>query len=136
MRAIAVLSEPGNGEPGLTMGFFDVPTVERKPWGILGLILNIVPWGGVGSIVAGAKEGHKNTIIRGILQVVLTGIFIGWVWSVIDGVRIFKASSAGVAFTEVPAAKPAPAPAASSAAPKKAAAKKAPAKKAAAKKAK
>ncbi|MHB1260634.1 MAG: hypothetical protein ACYC2H_02840 [Thermoplasmatota archaeon] len=86
----------------VSMGFFDVPTVERKPWGLLGLILNILPWGGVGSIVAGAKDGHKNTIIRGILQVILTGIFIGWVWSVIDGIRIYRASA--VTLTETPVA--------------------------------
>ena len=116
------------------MGFFDVPTVERKPWGILGLILNIIPWGGVGSIVAGAKDGHKNTIIRGVLQVVLTGIFVGWVWSVIDGVRIFKASDATwTAPAAAAAAAPEPAPAAAPAAAPKATAKKAPAKKAAAK---
>jgi len=90
------------------MGFFDVPAVERKPWGTLGLILNILPWGGVGSIVAGAKDGHRDTIIRGILQVVLTGIFIGWVWSVIDGIRIFRASAAGPAPASAPAARDAP----------------------------
>ena len=37
------------------MGFFDVPTVQRSPMGILCLILNIVPWGGIGSIIAGVQ---------------------------------------------------------------------------------
>jgi hypothetical protein len=73
------------------MGFFDVPTVERKPWGILGLILNIIPASGIGSIVAGAQAGHRNTIIRGILQFIIP--VLGWVWGVIDGIRIYRASA-------------------------------------------
>jgi len=116
------------------MGFFDVPTVERKPWGILGLILNIV-FSGVGNIVAGAKDGHKNSIVRGILQLVLVWTIVAWVWSIVDGVRIFKASAGATWSTPAvaAAAAPEPAPAAAPAAAPKAAAKKAPAKKAAAK---
>lgn len=129
------------------MGFFDVPTVERKPWGILGLILNIF-FPGVGNIVAGAKDGHKNSIIRGILQLVFVWLIVPIIWSIIDGVRIYKASATSLVETPLPpAAAPAPAPAAAAAAkpaaksaPKKAAAKpaakKSAPKKAAAKKAK
>ena len=116
------------------MGFFDVPTVERKPWGILGLILNILPYAGIGSIVAGAKDGDKNTIIRGIIQFLTGWLVIGWVWSIVDGVRIFRASAVALVETPAPAPEPAPAPAAApapKAAPKKAAAKKAAPKKAA-----
>ena len=112
------------------MGFFDVPTVERKPWGILGLVLNIVPYAGVGSILVGAKEGHRNTLIRGIIQLLTGWLVVGWIWSIVDGIRIFNASTAHAApivFREVPApavaAKPTPKAAAKSA-PKKAAAKK------------
>lgn len=113
------------------MGFFDVPTVERKPWGILGLILNIIP-GGVGTIIAGAKTSQTNQIVKGIIQFLLTWTVIVWVWSVIDGVRIFRASSQAapapvhVAHTPAPvAAAPKPVAAAPKKAPAKKAAKKA-----------
>ncbi|MEA3137204.1 MAG: hypothetical protein QOC71_1485 [Thermoplasmata archaeon] len=121
------------------MGFFDVPTVERKPWGILALVFNIlVP--GVGSIIAGAVSGVRKTIIVGIVQFLLFWTIIVYVWSVIDGVRIFKASATHLTEVPTPVAEPEPtpvsAPAAKAAAPKKAAAKKAAPKKAAAKSAK
>jgi hypothetical protein len=74
------------------MGFFDVPTVERSPWGILCLILNIVPAGGIGTIIAGVKVSDTTQIVKGVIQLLLTFIFIGWIWSVIDGIRIFMAS--------------------------------------------
>lgn len=75
------------------MGFFDVPTVQRSPWGILCLILNIVPIPGVGTIVAGvvSKENMTRDIIKGILQIVIP--FLGWIWGIIDGIRIFMKSS-------------------------------------------
>ena len=75
------------------MGFFDVPTVQRSPHGILCLILNIVPWGGIGSIIAGATAKDNMQIVKGVIQFLLTFIFIGWVWSVIDGIRIFLKSA-------------------------------------------
>ena len=104
------------GRP-VPMGFFDVPTVERKPWGILGLILNIVPWGGVGSLVVGIKDGHKPTIIRGVLQALLTLVLVGWIWSIVDGVRIFRASTTSGVAAPAPSseARDSPAPAAKAA---------------------
>jgi hypothetical protein len=74
------------------MGFFDVPTLERSPWGILCLILNIVPWGGIGTIIAGVKTSETMQIVKGVVQLLLTAILIGWIWSVIDGIRIFTHS--------------------------------------------
>jgi hypothetical protein len=79
----------------VTMGFFDVPTVERKPWGILALVLNILPAPGVGSIIAGAKAGDRTQIIKGVLQILFVWTIIAFVWAVIDGVRIFRASTVG-----------------------------------------
>lgn len=73
------------------VGFFDVVSLERAPWGILALVFNIIP-GGVGTIIAGAKASATNQIIKGVVQLLLTGIFVGWVWSVIDGIRMFTRS--------------------------------------------
>jgi hypothetical protein len=72
----------------------NVPTVTRSPIGILALILNIV-LPGIGTIVAGviAKESMVRDIIIGVLQLVLSGLLIGWIWSVIWGVLIFQKSS-------------------------------------------
>ena len=85
------------------MGFFDVPTVERKPWGILALVLNILPAPGVGSIIAGAKAGDRNQIIKGVLQVVFVWTIIAWVWAIVDGVRIYRASATTLTETAAPA---------------------------------
>ena len=76
------------------MGFFDVPTVERSPWGILGLVLNIIP-GGIGTIIAGAKASDTGQIVKGIIQFLLTWTVIAWIWSLVDGIRIFTRSTQG-----------------------------------------
>jgi hypothetical protein len=70
-----------------------VPAVERSPWGILCLILNIVPLPGLGSIIAGAKTSHTKTIVFGIIQFVTAFIVIGWIWSIVWGVLIFMKST-------------------------------------------
>lgn len=74
------------------VGFFGVPTVERSPWGILCLILNIVPVPGVGTIIAGVKASATNQIVKGAVQILTTFILVGAVWSIIDGIRIFMRS--------------------------------------------
>lgn len=74
------------------MGFFDVPTVERSPWGILALILNIIP-GGIGTLIAGVKTGETNQIVKGVIQFLLVWTVIAWVWSLVDGIRIFTRST-------------------------------------------
>ncbi len=75
------------------MGFFDVPTVQRSPWGILGLILNIIPYAGIGSIIVGANAKDNNQIIKGVIQFLTGWLVIGWIWSIIDGIRIFMKST-------------------------------------------
>ncbi len=72
----------------------NVPTVERSPMGILCLILNIL-LPGIGTIVAGvvAKGNLARDIIIGLLQFFTSGIIIGWIWSIVWGVLIFKKSS-------------------------------------------
>lgn len=76
------------------MGFFDVPTVQRSPHGILCLILNIIPAGGIGTIIAGVTVKDNGQIVKGVIQFLLTWILIGWIWSIIDGIRIFMRSTA------------------------------------------
>lgn len=86
------VAAPAPVATGATIGFFDVATVERKPWGILALIFNILP-GGVGTIIAGAKVGNTGQIIKGILQFVLTWTVLAWIWSLVDGIRMFTRST-------------------------------------------
>lgn len=71
----------------------DVPMLPRKPWGILGLVLNIVP-GGVGTIVVGVKGRHGASVAIGIVQLLLVPFILGWIWSVVWGYAIFARSRA------------------------------------------
>ena len=61
--------------------------------GILCLVLNIVPWGGIGSIIAGAQTKDNTQIIKGVIQFLLTFVLLGYIWSVVDGIRIFLKST-------------------------------------------
>ena len=83
------------------MAFTDVPSLQRSPWGIVCLILNIV-FSGVGSIIAGVMGKHNQTLIIGIIQLAAGWLLfwvigpIGllmWIWSIIWGVLIFQKSS-------------------------------------------
>jgi hypothetical protein len=93
----------------VAMSFLAVPSVKRLPWGLLGLVLNVLPVLGVGSILAGIKGNHRGTLVVGIVQAVLhiglsvlmvtsgtfwpiLALFAVWVWSIVWGVRIFLAS--------------------------------------------
>ena len=56
------------------------------------LLLNIfLP--GVGTIVMSFMEGFKvKTLIVGILQLVLAGLIIGWIWSIYWGILVLQKS--------------------------------------------
>lgn len=71
------------------MGWFDRPSVDQTPWGIVALILGIFGLGGVGTIIAGVIDGKNlvRDIVNGILQLVIP--FVGWLWGLIWGILIF-----------------------------------------------
>jgi hypothetical protein len=71
--------------------FLDTPSLERRPWGILCLVLNVVP-GGVGTIVAGIRARHTGSIVVGIVQLLLVVALIGWIWSFAWGIAIYLRS--------------------------------------------
>lgn len=78
------------------MGFFDIPTVNRSPNGILALVLCIL-LGGLGTIIVGAidKSGNNKTniILLGVIQIVLSFAFgLGWIWAVVWGILVFVRS--------------------------------------------
>lgn len=65
--------------------------LPRKPWGILGLLLNLVP-GGVGTIVVGVKGKHGASVAIGIVQLLFVPFILGWIWSAVWGYAIFARS--------------------------------------------
>jgi hypothetical protein len=71
-----------------------IPVVS-KLCALIILLLNIfLP--GWGTIVLGIISPHHTSffILIGFLQFILTGIIIGWVWSIITGVKVWiKASN-------------------------------------------
>lgn len=73
------------------MGLDDFVPSPRG-WNLGCLILNIIPFlGGVGTIVAAVRDGmHVKGLIVGILQLVLQIGIIGYIWSIIWGVLMFK----------------------------------------------
>lgn len=75
------------------MGLFEIPTLKRSPDGILALVLGIV-LGGIGIIITGAVANHKNTIIVGVIQTVVTVVTFGlaYFWSLAWGILLFVRS--------------------------------------------
>lgn len=71
------------------MGWFDRPSVDQAPWGIVSLILGIFGLGGVGTIISGIVDGSNvvRDVVNGILQLVIP--FVGWIWGLIWGILIF-----------------------------------------------
>jgi hypothetical protein len=75
------------------------PRVARSPWGIACLILDVLPIPGLGTIIAGVRDGRNLTrdVVIGILQFILAFALIGWVWSIVWGIAIFVNSAPGAA---------------------------------------
>lgn len=95
------------GREDLTMSLTSVPSLPRKPWGIVALAFNILPVAGVGSVIAGIKGRKRACLIVGLMQVIgdLAGValvyggvshwpiplvFAAWLWSIVWGVRIYR----------------------------------------------
>jgi hypothetical protein len=82
------------------MGFFDIPVVKRSPNGILALVLCIL-LGGIGTIIVGAIDDRGNNkaniILLGVLQLVLSILFVGYIWALIWGILVFVRSDQSAA---------------------------------------
>lgn len=64
-----------------------VPVLD-KTMALVTLLVNIfVP--GIGTIVAGVL-GNKPLIGRGIAQLVLSLIIVGWIWAIVTGVQVLQ----------------------------------------------
>jgi TM2 domain-containing membrane protein YozV len=60
--------------------------------GIVCLVLNIF-FPGIGTMVNGCLGVHCSTgIIYGILQLLTAPLLIGWIWSIIYGIKILQLS--------------------------------------------
>ena len=62
------------------------PVLEQTP-AILCVIVNVAVLPGIGTLIAGSMGG-KSFIVRGVLQLLLTPLLIGYVWSVMSAIRI------------------------------------------------
>ena len=65
--------------------------VKLEPtMGLICFIANI-GWPGLGTIIAGFinKDAMMNNLIVGILQMFLTCILVGWIWSIYGGFLIW-----------------------------------------------
>ena len=61
---------------------------------IICLVLNCIPGlCGIGTCISACAgdKFHLNTLILGICQWLLTGLLVGWIWSIVHGIWIYKA---------------------------------------------
>ncbi len=75
------------------MGLMDmIPNVSRNWEGIVALILGIVGLGGVGTIIAGIRDGSNTVrdIIIGVIQLLIP--LVGNLWGLVWGILIFVKS--------------------------------------------
>ena len=62
---------------------------------IVCLILNCIPFtSGVGTMISACtgKDFNCNALLYGILQLLLTFILVGWIWSIVHGIWLLDAS--------------------------------------------
>lgn len=73
--------------PSASPPYPDTPVVAMDR-ALICLVINIlVP--GIGTIVAGVL-GNKPQIGKGIAQLVLTIVIVGWIWGVVTGVQLLQ----------------------------------------------
>ena len=63
------------------------PVVDMN-MAVVVLIVNIF-FPGIGTIVAGVV-GNKPMIVRGILQLVLSLIIVGWIWALVTSIQVLQ----------------------------------------------
>ena len=62
---------------------------------IVCLILNCIPFtSGVGTMISACAGGDFNgtALLFGLLQLLLTFILVGWIWSIVHGIWLLDAS--------------------------------------------
>lgn len=75
------------GQAGSDVPYPQSPVIEKVP-AILVLVVNLIA-PGIGTIVAGVL-GEKPLIGRGIAQLVLSFILIGWIWAIVTSVQVLQ----------------------------------------------
>ena len=76
--------------PSATPPYPNAPVVEMN-LALVCLVINIfVP--GIGTIVAGVV-GNKPMIGRGIAQLLLALIIVGWIWAIVTGIQLVQNAS-------------------------------------------
>ncbi len=66
----------------------NLPSIKRKPWGIIVLVMNIfLP--GSGTMIAAGNMEETRLFVHGLLQALLSIFLVGILWSWIWGVLLF-----------------------------------------------
>ena len=69
--------------------------MDDKNMGLVVLLLSVFA-GGLGTIIAGFlqkdEECKKSAIIIGVVQWILSFVFVGWLWAIWTGFKIYKNS--------------------------------------------
>lgn len=69
----------------------NLPSIKRRPWGIIVLVMNVL-LPGSGTFIAAGNMEERRLFVHGVLQVVLTVVLVGWLWSIVWGVLLFVKS--------------------------------------------
>lgn len=69
-----------------------MPVLEPTMAAVVLIVNVIVP--GVGTIIAGVLSGQK-LIGRGIAQLLLALIIVGWIWAIVNGVQALQNATWG-----------------------------------------
>ncbi len=67
--------------------------VLEMPMAVVALVCNVV-LPGLGTVIAGVV-GHQRLIGRGIAQLLLALVIVGWVWGLVTGIQALTNASWG-----------------------------------------
>lgn len=76
--------------------FIDNPKPMEKNLAIVVLILNIIPIPGIGTIIYNVKTGDDkwvNAIVPIVLSITFFLWIFGFVWALVDGIKILNAAT-------------------------------------------